>query len=148
MDALYKERNQWHQVHYRFADFRNADDCLVLFRGPDSEFRDPCRFALLEAYPDAESRRQLGALFQSVVGLDLIDLIPDVFAESLAPDPEHGLESYVELADRTWQLGELLRRAVNERPQAPKLKQVLDAYERWDTSFRAVVHAFYEAENA
>ncbi|WP_020604218.1 ATP-binding protein [Spirosoma spitsbergense] len=148
MDALYKERNQWHQVHYRFVDFQNADDCLALFRGPDSEFRDPCRFALLEAYPDADSRRQLGSLFQSVVGLDLIDLTPDVFAESLAPDPEHGLESYIELVDRTWQLGELLRRAVGERPQAPKLKQVLNAYERWDTSFRAVVHAFYESKKS
>ena len=90
----------------------------------------------------------MGTLFQSVVGLDLIDLIPDVFAESLAPDPEHGLESYVELADRTWQLGELLRRAVADRPQAPKLKRVLDAYERWDTLFRAVIHAFYDSGNA
>ena len=43
MDALYQEREQWHQVHYRFADFQNANACLALFRGPDSEFRDPCR---------------------------------------------------------------------------------------------------------
>lgn len=147
VDALYQERNQWQQVHYRFADFENADDCLSYFRGPDSEFRDPCRFALLEAYPDAASRRQLGALFQSVVGLDLVDLDPDVFAESLAPDPEHGLESYVELTDRSWQLGELLRRAVDQRPQAPKLRLVLAAYERWDASFRAAVHAFYAQRN-
>ena len=144
IDALYQEREQWQQVHYRFGDFQTADDCLALFRGPDSEFRDPCRFALLDAYPDAASRRQLGALFQSVVGLDLIDLVPDVFAESLAPDPEHGLESYVELADRTWQLGELLRRAAAERPHAQKLQQVLEAYERWDSAFKAVIKTFYK----
>lgn len=33
-----------------------AIDLVGLFRGPDSEFRDPCRFALLEAFPDRASR--------------------------------------------------------------------------------------------
>ncbi|QDK78543.1 AAA family ATPase [Spirosoma sp. KCTC 42546] len=147
IDALYKEREQWQQVTYQFADFQNADECLALFRGPDSDFRDPCRFALLEAYSDPESRRQLGALFSSILNLDLIDLVPEAFAESLAPDPEHGLESYVELVDRTWQLGELLRRAVIQRPQTPKLKLVLDAYERWDKAFRETVGSIYTTKN-
>jgi hypothetical protein len=116
---------------------------LQLLRGPDPEFRDPCRFALLEAFPDHSSRVELGAIFAEVVKLDLKDLEPETFAAALAPNAEHALESYVELVDRCWALGDLLKRARAARPEAAKLGRVAEAYQRWDEAVRlTLLNAF------
>jgi hypothetical protein len=112
---------------------------LQLLRGPDPEFRDPCRFALLDAFPDHDSRIELGAVFSSAIELKLEDLNPTAFADALATGPEHALESYVELADRSWALGELMRQARIARPHHVKLKKVSDAYERWDSAVSATL---------
>lgn len=146
MDSLYKERDQWAKVCFSLsADFNDSESLIALFRGPDSEFRDPCRFALLEAFPDPSSRRQLAQLIQLVVPLPLIDLTPDAFGDSMAADPEHALESYIELVDRAWQLGPLLRLAATGRPDATKLKAVLLAYERWDIAVRSLFTSFFNS---
>jgi hypothetical protein len=124
------------EIDYRSTQAR---ELVGLFRGPDPEFRDPCRYALLEAFPDQHSWAQLGSLISSVVRLRLEDLHPWTFAEELAPNPEHALESYVELVDRCWSLGKLLSRALKTRPDAPKLVRVADAYQRWDRAIRATL---------
>lgn len=116
-----------------------ARELVELFRGPDPEFRDPCRYALLEAFPDRDSHLRLASLLSSVVGLKLIDLQPWAFGQELAADPEHALESYVELVDRCWALGKLLRAARKVRPDAPKLAVIDDAYQRWDRAARATL---------
>ncbi|HZG53148.1 MAG TPA: hypothetical protein VEZ40_13525, partial [Pyrinomonadaceae bacterium] len=71
-----------------------------------------------------------------VVKLDLKDLEPETFAAALAPNAEHALESYVELVDRCWALGDLLKRARAARPGAAKLGSVTAAYLRWDKVVR------------
>lgn len=122
-------------------DTTDAKTFLRQFRGPDPEFRDPCRYALLEAFPDRPSRRRLGELIASVINLKLDDLTPDAFADALAADPEHALEVYVEMIDRAWALGELMQRALKEcGPSATKLQMVSSAYERWDKAVRATVN--------
>jgi hypothetical protein len=102
-----------------------------LMCGPDPEFRDPSRFALLEAFPDAAGRRRLGELFSANIPLALDDLSPAAFAESTALNPEHALESYVELADRCGVLHTLMQAASREQPDAAKLLRVTQAYGRW-----------------
>lgn len=110
---------------------------LKFFRGSDPELRDPCRFALLEAFPDRASYNKLGEIFASVIKLELDDLKSENFAEALFVNAEHALESYIEMIDRQWRLGELLERAFQERPESQKLQQVLTAYERWDEAVRS-----------
>ena len=124
------------EVNYGGAQPR---DLVGLFRGPDPEFRDPCRYALLEAFPDRDSWPRLGSLISSAVRLKLEDMHPWAFVEELAPNPEHALESYVELVDRCWALGKLLRAARAARPDAPKLAAIDDAYQRWDSAVRATL---------
>jgi hypothetical protein len=56
---------------------------------PNPEFRDPARFALLEAFPDVSSFGTLGSLFVSAVPFRLDDLGAEAFIRAIAADPEH-----------------------------------------------------------
>ena len=123
-------------------DTTDAETFLKHFRGPDPEFRDPCRYALLEAFPDRAARRRLGEIIASVVNVQLDDLAPDAFADALAADAEHALESYVEMVDRAWALGEMMRRALKD-VSSHKLERVSAAYERWDKAVRDTVRRAY-----
>jgi hypothetical protein len=118
-----------------------ASDALPILRGPDPELRDPARFALLEAYPDKAELQALGAILQQVIPVRLADLEPQAFAEVVAPDPEHLLGDYIEVADRSWRLGELLRRAHEDRPGARKLATVHRAWQRWDEAVRRALES-------
>ncbi|WP_157579217.1 ATP-binding protein [Spirosoma montaniterrae] len=145
MDALYKDRPQWEQVQFPFSHFPSLESLIHLFRGPDSEFRDPARFALLDAYTTPADHRQLATLISTTTGMDLDDLTPDAFANALTADAEHALESYIELVDRTWQLGNLLEQAHAERPDAAKLRSVLDAYRRWNNAVTALIASHFQS---
>jgi hypothetical protein len=126
-------------VRVRLDSSSLGSEVLVrALRGPDPELRDPCRFALLQAYSDPQSWRRLADLLRSVIRAGLDDLSAESFAEALAPDPERGLEVYVELADRAWALGDLLRAARADRPGA-KLDDVLAAHDRWNRAVRAAL---------
>ncbi len=138
VDGLSK-MSDWRQSFPIDLSRHKSENLLQLLRGPDPEFRDPCRFALLDAFQDHASRMDLGSIFSSVVKLKLEDLDPVIFANALATAPEHALESYVELADRSWTLGELMRQAKKARPNNMKLRKVSDAYERWDNAVNATL---------
>lgn len=145
VDGLSKSRGGSRNLFLSISpDTTDAETFLRHFRGPDPEFRDPCRYALLEAFPDRPSRRRLGALIASVINLKLDDLKPDAFADALAADPEHALESYVEMVDRAWALGELMRRALKEGVTSAKLDMVSSAYERWDKAVRVTVQQAFQ----
>jgi hypothetical protein len=107
--------------------------------GPSPEFRDPARFALLEAFSDAASYSMLGGLFKSLVPFRLDDLDPETFAKSISANLEHALEPYVELADRVGVLETLLRKALVIVPDSRKLRAVGDALERWRVAARRTV---------
>jgi hypothetical protein len=108
-------------------------------QGPNPEFRDPARFALLEAFPDANSYAALADLFKSVVPFRLDDLEPEKFKQAIAASPEHALEAYVELADRVGGLETLLRKAIAIVPQSRKVKAVCDSLERWRVAAQETV---------
>jgi hypothetical protein len=108
---------------------------LKLFYTPIPAFRDPCRFALLEAFTDADGYRTLAGIFSSIIGLPLNDLQPAAFAAAVASEPEHALETCVEAVDRSTALGDLLKMARAVRPDSPKLKDVEAAYLRWTRAF-------------
>ncbi|MBO0720272.1 MAG: ATP-binding protein [Blastocatellia bacterium] len=140
VDALYKDRERWERIRFSLDQpTLEVTILLDLLRGPDSEFRDPCRFALLDAFPDRAGRQELGEIISSVVKLELDDLAPEEFADALTANPEQALANYVELVDRTWCLGELLRRAHGRRPDNRKLGWVLPAYEQWDEAVRSTI---------
>jgi hypothetical protein len=109
------------------------------FEGPNPEFRDPTRFALLEAFPDANSYAPLAGLLKSVVPFRLDDLELEKFKQAIAANPEHALEAYVELADRVGGLETLLRKAMAIVPNSLKLKAVCDSLERWRVAAQETV---------
>ncbi len=77
--------------------------------------------------------------------MNLDDLAPDAFVNAMAADAEHALESYVELADRTWQLGNLLEQAHADRPGSAKLRAVRDAYQRWNKAVTALTTSYFQS---
>ena len=117
----------------------SAAEAWNYLRGPSPEFRDPCRFALLEAFPDRSALRKLGELIASVTNLTTPDLQPDTFAEIITANPEQALAPYVEFVDRCWALGELMRHAVSQNP-APKLQRVSEAFIRWEEALTATIY--------
>jgi hypothetical protein len=106
---------------------------------PNAEFRDPARFAVLEAFPDPSSYDALAGLFKSAVPFRLDDLEANAFKQAIAADPEHALEVYIELVDRAGVLETFLTEALASRPQSLKLKLVCDALERWRIAARNIV---------
>jgi hypothetical protein len=138
LDVIHKKYKKGERPTFSLGT--THDEFLVdLIRGPDPEFRDPCRFALLDAFPDKAQQKLLGEIIASIVELPLDDLAPDAFADALAADPEHALEDYIELVDRVWGLGKLLGQARRERPNAKNLGRVQQAFERWDEASRSVI---------
>ena len=116
----------------------SGDTAWKYLRGPSPEFRDPCRFALLDAFPDRSSHRKLGEIFASLIHVDAQDLKPDGFADTLAADPEAALQVYVEFVDRIWMLGDLMDEA-RKWSTSPKLSQVSDAFNRWNNALHATI---------
>lgn len=135
IDGLHKEQNMQMTIH---LDSIAPAQLLELIKGPNREFRDPCRFALLEAFPDSNSWEQLAGFIASKGTLTFDDLAPDVFAKAMESDPEHVLENYIELVDRSYGMGDLLRDTNKERPDAAKLSKVLNAYTAWENAIKAV----------
>jgi predicted ATPase len=111
---------------------------VKLWSTPIPAFRDPCRFALLEAFTDADGYRTLAGFVSSIIGLPLNDLVPDAFVAAVSADPEHTLEIYVEAIDRFTALGDILTKARAVRPDSPKLKDVEAAYLRWTRAVDAL----------
>ena len=117
----------------------SAEEAWVYLRGPSPEFRDPCRFALLEAFPNRASLRTLGELFAKIIALDTPDLQPDTFAEIIAANPEQALAPYVEFVDRVWALGDLMSLA-NKKASSPKLERVSTAFDSWNEAVAATIN--------
>lgn len=117
----------------------NTEDLLRFTAVANAEFRDPCRFALLEAFTDAAGYRQLSGIITPLLTWDLEDLQEDAFASNMAMDAEHALENCIELIDRCGKLGSLLQAAAVAAPRAPKLHLVLTAYTDWEDAIKAAV---------
>jgi hypothetical protein len=115
------------------------DDLWWYMKDPTPEFRDPARFAILEACRDEAAYAQFSALLQTLIPYQLDDLEPDAFVRQLGNNPEHALEAYVELADRAGVLEDLLRQASAFWPAAPKLRMVLTKLEEWRGAARALI---------
>ena len=117
----------------------SPEEALRYLPGPSPEFRDPCRFALLEAFPDRTSLRKLGKIIASIIQIPTPDLQPDAFAEIITANPEQALAPYVEFVDRAWALGDLLKQAHLE-VSSRKLGMVSSAFTRWEESLAATIN--------
>ena len=142
LDVLYRDRFDAQIQGDVPAFFASGTDLLRWFRGPDSEFRDPVRYALLDAFQTPADYRVLARLLDKSLTLRFPDFNPARFAIEIQPDPEHYLEPYIELVDRSWSLGTLLKKATAARPNAEKLARVRDAYSRWDAAVTAAFTQF------
>ncbi|PWV49143.1 ATP-binding protein [Chitinophaga sp. S165] len=111
-----------------------------LYRGPDPEFRDPCRYALEEAFTGQEDFEALAAVFRDILPFNLDELNPASFVALMACNAELCLEDLIELTDRVWKLGQLLERASDLKRHAKKLTMVREAYAAWDTAVNAAIN--------
>jgi hypothetical protein len=110
-----------------------------IVRGPDPIFRDPCRYAVLDAFSTYQDYRNLAGYIQQSINVKLTDLEPEQFATRMTQDAETALEIFIEIVDRSWALGDFLRLLHRKKQKAKKIKQVLDVYENWENSFRQLV---------
>lgn len=139
-DALNKKRDQWYRLPIVLHPDKHADMLPLLLRGSDSEFRDPCRFAVLEACRSRAARMQLAEIISSVLQFSPPDLQLETFADLLEHEAERGLEPYLEFIDRAGLLGVFMERLLEEFPAASKLARVHQAWLRWDTVLRSVIY--------
>jgi len=111
-------------------------EAIKFIQGPVSIFRDPCRYAILEAFPDEASYMELAAAIQAVIKVQLTDLEPTMFTATMLNNAESGLETFIEIIDRSWTMGNFLNNTSALRPNAAKLKLVRDAHQRWENAFQ------------
>jgi GTPase SAR1 family protein len=128
-----KERRQWKDIKLDLTGMTAVDKRYFLY-GPDVVFRDPCRYAIIEAFSTHELQMKLAEIAQSIIEVDLTDLDAEFFSETLNTDAELTLEPIVELIDRSWALGDFLRKAFTVAPH-PKIKEVLKCYEKWENTY-------------
>ncbi len=110
-----------------------------LYRGPDPEFRDPCRYALQEAFVSPQDFEALAAIFREILPFNLDELTPASFVSLMYGNAELCLEDLIELTDRVWKLSQLLERASELKRHAKKLKMVGEAYAAWDAAVNAAI---------
>lgn len=122
----------------RLKDFPDRQLLYDLMRFPTPEFRDPVRYAWLEAFPDGPGQARLCDILFGLYPFDFAATERDVFLLSMAENAEFALESYVELADRTGVLREALDQTYAASP-SPKLKLVSEAFARWQAAERKVI---------
>lgn len=118
---------------------QNRDLVKLLLRGVDAEFRDPCRYALLDKYRTPNAWSALCKLFTDALPFTIDDLEADHFVERMSQDAEHFLSILVELVDRTGNLGNLMRRAFQSPSPSSLLTDVFRAWKRWDKSLLDVL---------
>ncbi|WP_158597998.1 AAA family ATPase [Noviherbaspirillum saxi] len=117
----------------------DAPDVLELLQGPDPEFRNPCRFALLNAFSGSADYAVLSKIFATSFPLPVADVQTDIFQSTVSTDPEHGLEAFVELADRSGTLCQVMQLACRAKPQSKQLAEVASAHERWRMAVRRLL---------
>jgi hypothetical protein len=139
-DALNKKRDQWYRLPIVLHPDKHADILPLLLRGSDSEFRDPCRFAISEACQTRAARMQLAEIISSILKFSPPDLQAETFADLIEHEAERGLEPYLEFLDRAGLLGVFMERLLEEFPEAAKLSRVHKAWLRWDTVLRSVIY--------
>lgn len=118
-------------------------ELISLFSGPQPEFRNPTRFALLDAFSTPVDYEDLRGVLGKSIPLAVADLEAARFRHTLAGDAEHSLEAFVALADCCGVLGRLLRNAHRSRPDAVQISRVAGAYNRWKRAERYVLRSSF-----
>jgi hypothetical protein len=122
-----------------YFKFRDESDTVAQWwtlRGPCPELRNPVRFALLDRFATPAAHEELAAIIQHHLDVELEDLAPARFAETMAStNAEEALASYVELVDRHWRLRTLVDDCADRRPGG-LLDAVRVACHRWEDGVR------------
>lgn len=138
IDTLYRYEEDWKSIDViELARITGMGSDLL--RGPDPEFRDPLRYSILEEYTTSQARSRLAGIFQSLLDFPLADLEPGRFVGELDNDAEHSLIPFVELIDRAWQIGPLLKALCMDRPDSVSLQHIRSLYTEWDGTVNSVL---------
>ena len=130
VDSLNKKYN-WMKTGIKVKLVRPRPYLWGALRGPDPDFRNPVRFAVMAAFRTKASYRKLATIILEVTKSDTGDLNPGTFSEIISENPEHRLINYIELVDRCWAMGEFLRLVLAYKPNAVKLQEVEKRYTQW-----------------
>jgi hypothetical protein len=100
---------------------------------PNPEFRGPVKFALLEALTTEEDFAMLAYAASTLLDVRPLNLRVEPFARRASQSGRAGQEiaALVDFVDRSAALGGLLNAVRLNKPRAPKLRLVANAFERW-----------------
>lgn len=113
-------------------------DLSYMVAGPDLLFRDPCRYAILDAATTIDDYRQLAEMIRKCIPFTLTDLEPEAFAATVSGNREFALEPFIEIVDRCWNLGSLLIFLNRAYPENKKINVVNELYMKWRRTFETL----------
>lgn len=141
VDALYKDE-QWQTAQIRLGS-EAEPHLLAMLRGPDVDYRDPVRFAILAEFTSSDDYERVAAIFRECVEFPVADLKPEPFIRAMEHDAEHALAFHVELVDRCWNLGRCLDLLRRERPESSRLERIWTEWRRWDRAIGALLQSHF-----
>ena len=113
----------------RIEKYRGRGQAFL--RGTNPEFREGVRYAIAESFTTRAAYKSLAGIISKVTKLNMQDLVPEEFANSIAMDPEQEMSIYIELVDRCWAMGNFLDLAYKLKP-TKKLGMVRSRFHQWD----------------
>jgi hypothetical protein len=139
VDATIKRRSgKGMRIRWHYTAKQNKL-LLTWLKGPDPEFRDPVRYAIIESFTTRTSIKKLAKIIRGVTTMHNAELEPDAFATAIMENPEHTLVPYVELVDRCWALDEFIDALLKYKPKGKKLQLVRKSYDRWNKAYEKAI---------
>jgi GTPase SAR1 family protein len=138
LDADKATRDEWGNINIP-ASILTKEEMLELTSGPMPILRDPCRFAVAEAFKDPASFDSLATIIASVLPFKVTDCSPENFRQKMERNMPDALEPFIEIIDRAWVMGDFLKAAREVFPDEHKLRIVANAYELEGNSYKKLV---------
>jgi hypothetical protein len=124
-----KTRGEKSNAYVAIDDIRIPGSFL---RGPDPEFRNPVRYAILESFRSKSDLRKLLRVIKKNSFVLTDDMKEELFLENITANPEEALLPFIELVDRSWKLKSFVIDCLMIKPQAKKLRTIKSVYVKWD----------------
>lgn len=120
-------------------DLSNVEDEKrhAFLHGPMTLFRDPARYAVLDACEKGLPAPQLAMIIRECLAIDLPDL-DNILAKQISQSLEYMLDTVIEIIDRSWALEKFLS-LIYEETGNPRVLMVLTAVRVADESLSALL---------
>jgi hypothetical protein len=138
LNSFSEGKKEWHQTRIDLRKIK-GQKLYDLLKGPDPVFRDPVRYAILDAFKNRKDYELLAKLMQQSIAFPLMDLNGDSLETGLDDNRELALEPFIEIIDRSWNLDKFLKIACRAKPKAKKMAEIRHAYNRWQLVLKTML---------